>query len=210
MRKEWLGQVRIYLLIKNHHYSYAWINLQEDGSLSFGLLSKTLKFTEWGSAVVQSGAFTNHVQTLPKGIVDIEDAESPHVTFHPPPISQKYGVAHMIDAQNRIVDEWELNWFPVRTPQLLLCVYTGNIFALPTETNLEGRHEIVKLPSQVQCLRMELIVIPKSKKSIKLLHSQSAVTNIHGVCPNYVVSCHFYNNPLVDPALYIVTDTHVK
>jgi hypothetical protein len=61
VRKEWIGQVRIYLLLKNRHYSYAWVNLQEDGSLSFGLLSKTLKFTEWGSAVVHSGAFTSHI-----------------------------------------------------------------------------------------------------------------------------------------------------
>lgn len=210
MRKEWIGQVRIYLLLKKSYYSFCWINLQEDGSLSFGLLSKTLKFTEWGSAVVRSGAFTNHVQTLTKGTADIRYAESPHVTFHPPPIGQNYGVAHMLDAKNRIVDEWELDWFPVRTPQLVLCAYSGNISVLPTESNLKGRYEIAKLPSQVQCLRMELIVVPKSERSTVLLHSQNAVANIHGVCPKYVVSCHFYNNPLVDPALYIVTDTYVK
>lgn len=210
MRKEWIGQIRIYLYLRKNYYSFCWINLQEDGSFSFGLLSRTLRFTEWGSAVARSGAFTDHTKILTRGNVDIKDADRPHVTFHPPSVHQVNGFVHMRDNNDNVVDEWQLDWFPVKKAQLLLCAYSGDISILPKEARPKGQHEIAILPSNVQCLRMELILLPRSEQSIKLLHSAGALANIHGICPKYVIACHFYKNNLVNPALYIATDSYIK
>ena len=207
MRKEWIGQIRIYLHLRKSYYSFCWINLQEDGSLSFGSLSKTLKFAEYGTAVVRSGYFTDHTQTLTRGNVDIKDADRPHVTFHPPSINQASGIVHMRDSNGKVIDEWELDWFPVKKAQLLLCAYTGDITMLPKEVKPKGRYKVARLSSSLQCLRMELILYPLSAT---LVHDPSAVANIHGGCPNYIVSCYFYNNNLVEPALYVASDSLVS
>jgi len=209
LRKEWIGKVRMYLHFRATYYSFCWISMEKDGSLLFGFSSKTLRFIEYGSSVVRSDIFTEHTQTLTRGNMDIKDAKTPHVTFHPPRIEQKSGIAHMVSDKGK-VDEWELDWFPVKKAQLLLCAYTGDIAMLPKEIEPKGRHEVARLPSNVQCLRMELVLHPKSEKSLKVLHSLGAVANIHGVCPKYVVSCHFYNNNLVEPALYMASDSWVS
>jgi len=166
-----------------------------------------LRFTEYGSAVVRSGSFTEHVQTLPKGNVHIQNIIAPHVTFHPPRIQQKSGIVHYVGS-NGIVDEWELDWFPVNQPQLLLCAYSGDITRLEKVTKLKERHEIATLPSNVQCVRMELTIYPRSA-TLAQIHDQSVIANIHGYCPNYIVSCHFYENSVVTPALYMATDSWV-
>lgn len=180
--------------------------MEKDASLLFGFMSKTLRFIEYGSAVVRSGAFTEHAQTLTRGNMDIKDADTPHVTFHPPRIEQKSGIAHMVDGKGK-VDEWELYWFPVKKPQSLLYAYTGDITMLEKTVQPKGRCQIVMVPSDLQCLRMELILYPRSTK---LVHYPSAVANIHGVCPNYIVSCYFDKHNLVAPALYIATDSWVS
>ena len=177
-----------------------------DGSLSFGFMVKTLRFVEYGSAVVRSGAFVEHAQTLTRGNMDIKDTDKPHVTFHPPKISQKSGIVHMVDDKGK-VDEWELDWFPVKTPQPLLYVYTGNITMLEKTAEPKGRRQIVMVPSNLQCLRMELILYPRSPQ---LVHYPKAVANIRGVCPNYIISCYFDKHSLVKPALYVASDSWVS
>ena len=210
MKKEWIGKIRIYLYLRESFYSFCWINMLKDGSLSFGFMSKTLRFTEYGSCVVRSGAFTDHTQTLTRGNMDIKNANTPHVTFHPPRIDKKSGIAHMVDDKGK-VDEWELDWFPVKKPQSLLYAYTGNITALDKTFQPKGRYLIATLPPNSQCLRMELILYPNPDPQFpKVVHYPSAVANIHGGCPNYIVSCYFYDNNLVKPALYVASDLWVS
>lgn len=207
IRKEWIGKRRIgiYLLWRNCYYSFCWVQLIKDGSFSFGFKSKTLRFTEWGSAVVRSGYFTEHLQTLASGNVDIKNVTAPHVTFHSPAIQQKRGIVHFVGS-NGEVDEWELDWFPVRKAQALLYTYTGDIAMLEKTTKPKGRYEIAVIPSNIQCLRMELIIHPLSATA-EQVEDRNAITNILGFCPNYIVSCWFYENNLVAPALYMLVDS---
>ncbi|GAI29754.1 unnamed protein product, partial [marine sediment metagenome] len=111
------------------HVFVLWIEFLQDSSFSLGFLSRVFKFTEYGSAIARSGYFTEHVKILTSGNVDIKDADSPHVTFHPPKIRQDRGVVHMV-AKNGLVDEFELDWFPVKKDQTLLYAFTGDIAAL--------------------------------------------------------------------------------
>ena len=210
IKKEWIGKrkIHIYLLWKNNYYKFCWIQLLIDGSFSSGFESRTLHFTEYGSAVVHSGSFVEHVQTLPSGNVTIQEVIAPHVTFHSPRIHQRSGIVHYVGSNGK-VDEWELDWFPVKRPQLLLCMYSGDITNLEKITKLKGRHEIVALPSNTQCIQMDLIIHPRLSSLIEI-HDQNAITNIHGYCPNYIISCQFYKNNLVAPCLYMATDSWIS
>ncbi len=209
IRKEWVGKrkIRIYLLWRRHYYSFCWVQLLIDGSFSFGFQT-SLRFTEWGSAVTRSGYFTEHAQTLTRGSVNIKDVNAPHVTFHSPTIQQKTGIVHFVGS-NGIVDEWELDWFPVNRPQLLLCAYSGDIINLEKTAKLKERHEVATIPSNVRCVRMELVIHPLSSNAGQI-EDTNAITNILGFCPDYIVSCWFYENPLAEPCLYVATDSYLS
>jgi hypothetical protein len=207
IKKEWLGKrkINIYILWKNNHYKFCWIQLLTDGSFSLGFEPSTSRFTEYGSAVMRSGTFTKHIQTMTDGNVNIREVIAPHVTFHSPLIQQRIGLVHF-KGKNGIVDEWELDWFPVKQSQLLLCMYSGDIANLEKINKLKGRHEIATLPSNIQCVRMELEVCPLLKLP-QQIHDVSALANIHGFCPNYILNCRFYPNDLVTQGLYMATDS---
>jgi hypothetical protein len=205
-----IRRIKIHFAWGGDCYSFCWIEFLKDGSFSLGFLSGVFEFTEYGSAIARSGYFTEHEKILTSGSVDINDAESPHVTFHPPRIGQNTGIVHLI-AKNGIVDEFELDWFPVKKVQVLLYAFTGDIAALDKAAKKIPRYQIVSVPSNLQCLRMELTVYPRSPKYPKpatIIHMPSAVGNIHGGCPDYIVSCYFYENALVAPALYLASDSH--
>jgi hypothetical protein len=205
-----IRRIRIYFAWRGGYYSFCWIEFLQDGSFSLGFLSRVFKFTEYGSAIARSGHFTEHVKVLTSGNVDIKDADSPHVTFHPPKIGQNRGVIHMV-AKNGLVDEFELDWFPVKKAQALLYAFTGDIATLDRVAKTMSQYQIVSVPSNLRCLRMELTVYPRSPKYPKpatIIHIPNAVGNIHGGCPDYIVSCHFYENDLVEPALYLASDSY--
>ncbi len=208
INKKWIGKrkIGVYLLWRNCYYSFCWVQLIKDGSFSFGFQLKTLRFKEWGTAITRSGYFTEHAQTLTSGNVDIKDVNAPHVTFHSPTIQQKGGIVHFVGS-NGIVDEWELDWFPVKRAQALLYAYTGNIAMLEKTTKPKGRYEIAVIPSNIQCVRMELVIHPLPTVA-KQIGDRNAITNILGFCPNYIVSCCFYENPLAEPCLYVATDSY--
>ena len=140
--------------------------------------------------------------------MDIKDVSTSHITFHPPRISQKRGIIHIVASNDKIVDEFDFDWFPVNRAQTILYVYSGDISKLEIATDPKGRYEIAKLPLNLQCLRMELTLYPIPTKPIQI-HDPSAVANIHGFCPNYIVSCWFYENPLAEPCLYMATDSYL-
>lgn len=192
-------------------YSFCWIEFLKDGSLSLGFVSKVFKFTEYGTAIAYSGCFTEPLKTLTSGNVDVKDADSPHVTFHPPKIGQSRGVVHMV-AKNGTVDEFELDWYPVKKAQTLLCAFTGEIAAIDIADKTKTQYQVVSVPSNLQCLRMELIIYarsPKYPKPATIIHIPNAVGNIHGGCLDYIASCYFYGNDLVERALYIASDSYI-
>lgn len=207
-KKEWIGKLRISLLLRNAYYSFCWISMERDGSLLFGFSSKSVKLTEYGRSVVRSGYFTNHSQTLTRGNLDIKNTNKPHITFHPPKIVQKAGIAHMVDDKGK-VDEWDLDWFPVRKPQALLFAYSGDIGRLDKVTQPKGNSQVVRVPNDVHCLRMELVLHP-IPKSPQLIGQTDTITNILGFCPNYIVCCGFYPMNIVDQAVYIATNEYLK
>jgi len=95
MHPKSIRRIRIYFAWRGDYYSFCWIEFLQDGSLSLGFLSRVFKFTEYGSAIARSGYFREHTEILTSGNVDIKDADSPHVTFHPPNIGQNKGIVHM-------------------------------------------------------------------------------------------------------------------
>ncbi|MGD0779392.1 MAG: hypothetical protein ABR954_01230 [Dehalococcoidales bacterium] len=201
-------KIRICLFWKGNYYSFCWIELLKDGSFSLGFLSKVFKFTEYGTARLRDGYFSGHVKTLTSGNLNINDAKSPHVTFHTPHIEQNSGIVHMV-AENGEIDQLELNWFPVRKVDTLLYAYSGNIAKLDRDKKKKSRYQIVNVPSDVQCLRMELMIyprVPKYPKPPKIIHNPSAIANIHGGCPDYMLSCCFYKNAVVEPQFYFASE----
>ena len=203
---ERIRNISVYLRLLNSLYSFCWMRFAKDGSLSFGFTSRTPKLDQYGSAVLRSGVFVNHAKTLARGTVDIKDTEGLHVTFHPPRIRQKSGVAHLVDSDGRRVDTWEFDWFPVKKLQLLLVAYTGNINMLETIAEFKGRYEVVNVPLDSNCLRMELVLFPIPTKSQIRIDDSNAAANIIGGCPHYLVRCAFYNNPLQELGFYIPSD----
>jgi hypothetical protein len=180
----------------------------KDASLSFGFISKTLKLDQYGSVVLRSGVFVDHAKVLTRGSMDIKDTGSVHVTFHPPRVSQKSGVAQLSAGDRRRVDRWEFDWFPVRKEELLLVAYTGSITMLETTSKLEGRHEVIKVPPISNCLRMELVLFPIPTKSLIRIDDPNAVANIIGGCPHYFVRCAFYKNTLEELGFYVPSDCY--
>jgi len=200
-------KIRISILSKKRYYSFCWIEFLKDGSFSLGFNSKIMNFTEYGTAVLRNGRFTEYEQTLTSGKLNIKDAKNPHITFHPPNISQKKGIVHII-ASNGMVDELEVDWFPVTKPEVILYVYTGEIGKLDIDTKKRSSHEIVDVPADVTCLRMELLIYPRNPKYPKpadLMHDKYALANITGGSPDYILSCLFYKNEVVEPQMYFTT-----
>jgi hypothetical protein len=202
--RKWIGLVRIYLRYKDSLRKCCWVNMLKDNSFSFGFSSKVFKFTEFGSSIVRSGHFTDESPILTKGNIGIRDTRRPHVSFHPPKLDHKSGIVHLIDDDKKVVSEWELDWFPVRKPDSLLFVYTGNLNALEIVTKPTGRYEEVYIPSVYQFLRIELRLYPNPHpEAPKLVHRKSAISNVHGLCSSFIISCYFYPNPPSQPAVFI-------
>jgi len=205
-KKDWIGELRIYLLQRGVYRSFCWMNMQQNGSLLFSFSSKTARLIEYGRSVVQSGNFVDHSKTITRGTIDIKDAKHPHISFHPPRITQKSGIAHLKDA-NGNVDEWDLDWFPVKNSQAILYAYSGDISKLSQVVHLKGNHQVVDIPNNVDCIQMELVLYPKS---VQIVGRWDVLTNIIGVCPHYIVCCHFLPIRVVDLSVYIATDEYSK
>lgn len=204
-----MRKIRICLAWKGNFYSFCWIELLEDHSFSLGFQSKNLKFTEYGSAILAKKRFSNHMNTLTNGNIDIKNAISPHISFHPPKIDQKKGIVHMV-AKNGVVDEFELDWYPVNKFDRLLYAYTGDIARLDKDIKKRYRYQDIFISPTNQCLRMELAVyprIPPYPKPPKILVMPNAIGDFHGFSPEYIISCYFYKNEIVKPAIYFAAET---
>lgn len=185
-------------------YSFCWLSLLKDGSFSFGLSSKTRPFTDYGVAVYSPKGFKVHSGVITSGRVLITDAIHPHYTFHPPRINQMSGLVQLTGS-NGMVDRWDVDWYPVNIAQTLVFAYTGDIRQLDRATKRKERTETVQVPLDVSCLRMELIVWPRETKG-QYIDDLTAVTNVNGISPNYVLNCRFYKNDLEPLIVYVATD----
>lgn len=212
IENEWIGKrkIRIYLYWREKYYSFYWLQFLKDGSFSYGFQSKELqKMREYGSAITQSGQFVQHTPIIRRGNIKLEDIKKSHITFHPPRVKQKSGIVHIDANKNQRVDEFDLDWFPVKSPQAILYVYSGDIFKLQSADALKGRYEIVKVPANTLYIRMELVLYPIPKKRIQV-GDPNAITNIVGLCPHYIVSCRLYSDTLADAGFYILSDSHLS
>ena len=206
MNKKQNLKLRVYLKFNNKYYPFCWTELLQDGSFSFGMSSRKLHFEEYGSAVYHSDSFINHIQTLPRGDIHIKQAKAPHVTFHSPRITQHSGIVHFV-AENGRVDEWNLDWFPVRKKQMLLCVTIKNFFEIGNTSTLKKPYRIVIIPNNFKSFRMNLEIY-KRNTSINKLHNNSAFGNIHGWCPQYVISLKFYKYNSQSTSIYMASDCY--
>ena len=136
---------RIYLKRGVQAHPFLWIEFLDDGSFSLGFMSKQVKFTEYGSAIQRGLQFEKHAQVVRRGNVSINESEAPpHYTFHPPRITQKSGVVHMVDPTGKI-DEWEFDWFPVRKVDHILTVHSGRLDLLGTVVRPRKNFSIIGL-----------------------------------------------------------------
>jgi len=202
MTKKWLGRVQVYLSRGREVHSFCWLNMAKDGSLSFGLSSSSVRFAEYGKAVSRGGTFVGHAKTLTRGNADIADAPRAHATLHPPSLRQSTGIAQMKD-DRRVVDRWELDWFPVANANLVGVLYSGRIVDLSSPSRSTGKREIVNVPTDVECLRMDIVLFPRKPRSSMRLDSPGTMTNLVGICPHYLVGCHFYRDDQTTAAMYI-------
>ena len=198
MGKDWAGKIRVYLHLNGEYYAFFWISMWKDGSLLCGFMHR-MNWTDYGTAITQSGNFVNHAETIARGNVKIRNTKDLHISFHPPRIYQKIGVAHIKDTSG-FVDRWELDWFPVNKSSHLFSADTGEIAALERVQELKKPYEIVDLLANTQCLRMNLVLYPKSPR---IIHDPNSITKLIGICPNYIVCCYFYNTTPGVPAFYV-------
>jgi hypothetical protein len=208
MHPKKIRKIRICLYHRSNYYSFCWIEFLEDGSFSLGFLSEAFRFTEYGSAILHAGHFSEYTRIIPSGNIDIKEAISPHITYHTPKLWQKRGIVHM-KASNGIVDEFEIDWFPVKKTEMLLCAYSGEIEKLDKDIKKKLRYQVVNVPPNVKCLRMEVVVyprLPKYPKPARVIDISEAMGNIHGGCPDYILSCYFYKNEIVQPQLYYTSE----
>jgi hypothetical protein len=193
---------RIYLRSGKQLYPFYWIEFLDDGSFSLGIISKEIKFTEYGSAIQRQISFKNHVQTLRRGEISVQETKAPHYTFHPPRISQEAGLVHMIDPNGK-VDEWELDWFPVRKTQHLLTINSGQIQALGTVINPKRNYSIVTVPQGWRSLRMDMFISPVIS-NVEL--DPSAFDNVIGGCRHYNLICSFYKDANDTLCIYMASE----
>jgi len=193
---------RIYLRSGKQLFPFCWIEFLEDGSFSLGIISKEIKFTQYGSAIQRQVSFKNHVQTLRRREIGVQETKAPHYTFHTPRISQKAGLVHMIDPNGK-VDEWELDWFPVRKIQHLLTINSGQIKTLGIAINPKKNYSIVTVPKGWRSLRMDMFISPVRSK-VEL--DPSAIDNVIGGCKHYNLICSFYKDSNDSLCIYVANE----
>lgn len=193
---------RIYLKEGAGIHPFLWIEFLDDGSFSLGLMSKQVKLTEYGSAIQQGAEFTQHAQVLKRGNVTIDESKAPHFTFHPSRISQRSGMVHMVDETGKI-DEWEFDWFPVRKPDHIFTVYSGQLGLLGTIVRPRKNFSIIAVPPGARGIRMETFISPASPH---IEYDSLAIDNVFGGCKYYNLICNFYKDSSAQFSIYVASD----
>ena len=193
---------RIYILRQKFLYPLCWIEFLEDGSFSIGLISNKINFAEYGLAIQLGLSFEDHVQTIQRGNLKIQDTQTPHYTFHPPRISQDIGLVHMVDPNGK-VDEWNIDWFPVIKTQHLLTLKTGYLEALGTAIKPKKNYSVINAPNGCIGLRMDMFIVPVGA-NVEL--DRSAIDNVIGGCKNYNLICSFYEDSNTLLCWYVAND----
>ena len=193
---------RIYLKRGVEAHPFLWIEFLDDGSFSLGFMSKQVKLTEYGSAIQRGLQFEQHAQVVRRGNVSINESEAPHYTFHPPRITQKSGVVHMLDPTGKI-DEWEFDWFPVRKVDHILTVHSGRLDLLGTVARPRKNFSIIAVPPGAQGLRMDMFICPVGAH---IALDSLAIDNVIGGCKHYNLVCSFYTDSSTQFSIYVATE----
>jgi len=203
-------KLRIYIKQDSKYLPFCWVELLQDGSFSFGLSSKRINFKEYGSAILKSGRFTDHKQTITKGKIKIKAAKAPHATFHPPGISQQSGIVNFTTTNGKI-DTWALDWFPVRQKQQLAYITVDNFKEISNSSRPKKQYRVVSIPKNLQSFIM-ILEINKRNTPITKLHDNNTISNtcIFGYSPNYIVALKFYKDNPKTTSIYIASDNIIK
>lgn len=188
--EKFVRKKRIYIRWHKILYPLCWIEFLKDGSFSIGLISNKINFTEYGSAVQRGLSFKEHVQTIQSGNLKIQDAQTPHYTFHPPRINQDIGLVHMVDMKGK-VDEWNFDWFPVNKTRHILTLNTGPFEVLGSIQKPKKNYSIIGATDDCFSLRMDMF-IAQIGANIEL--DKAAIDNVIGGCKYYNLICSFYKD----------------
>ena len=99
-------------------------------------------------------------------------------------------MVHMIDPNGK-VDEWVLDWFPVKETQHLLTINSGQIKALGTVMNPKKNYSLITVPQGCRSIKMHMFISP-ARVSLRL--NPSAIDNVIGGCKLYNLICSFYKD----------------
>lgn len=198
-------KLRIYLEQGGKTYPFCWASFLKDNSLSFGFIPKNIKFTEYGTAIYKSSKFIRHQ----KNVISerIKKVKTPHITFHPPKISQQWGVVNFTTPEGKF-DTWNLDWFPVHRKQLMLCVIIKDFQKIILPARPKQYHQIVFVPLDISSFRMNLEIdeiYMKNNKPI-VVHDGRTFGNIYGRSPKYEVYLRFYSSNPLTTTIYIANE----
>lgn len=197
---------RIYLKRGPQIYPFIWIEFLDDASFSLGFMSKQVKMTGYGSAIQRGLRFQEHTEVMRRGRVQIGNAEAPHYTFHPPALSQRSGIVHVVDQSGKI-DEWEFDWFPVAAVDHIVTVHSGRLELLGTVAGPRKNHSIVAASSASQGMRMDMFICPVGAR-VEL--DPLATDNIIGWCKHYELVCSFYPDDTAPFSIYVANEMKAR
>ncbi len=197
---------RIFLKKGTHVYPFTWIEFLEDSSFSLGFMSKKIVLTEYGSAIQRRLRFEEHTKIIKRGTIPINETKMPHYTFHPPRISQKCGIVHMVDQRGK-VDEWEFNWYPVTTAFHIATVYSGDLEMLGAVKSPKKNFSLVAVPLASFGMRMDVFMCPVGSH-VEL--DPLATDNVVGGCKHYNLICSFYSDNSPQFSMYVATGVREK
>jgi len=200
---KFVRKMRIYLKQLQALIPFCWIEFLEDGSFSVGIMSNNVKFIEYGSAIQNNLKFKNHLKTITRGDIKVEKAKAPHYSFHPPKIHQSSGVVHLIDSNKKRVDEWKLDWFPVKGTNHILTLYSGRFACLGTVSKTKLNHSIIPLSSNIESIRMDMFLTPIGSN---VAFDPSAINTVYGGCRYYNIICSFYEDQEDALCFYIANE----
>lgn len=183
---------RVFLVSNDGIHEFCWIRMALDGSLHLGFSKSYGPITETGAAY-EKGTM---IKLKPEARPSVGLEEGPHLSFHPPKIDEKFGIAHF-KAKSGVLDRWTLDWFPVKNVKLIARAFSGPLIF--KKTKVLSDQFLIYVSERAKCIRMDIVVAPRGTPFVE---TGNAIDVCIGFTPLYALLLCFY--PVeVTPALIL-------
>lgn len=192
-----------YLVLGDRIYKLCWISFVRDGGFSVGMDRHSRPICEIGSAIRQEGCFDQHTPHMQKAEIIASQIRDAHITFHPPRIMHKNGIAQ-IRAGQQTLARWPLGWYPVRTALPVLYLYSGSISTLQRVERPQRNGFFLPFAQNVKNIEMRVVTLPNPLQVATLrLHPHWDVV---GRAPKYHLLCRARPTKVAESGVYVITD----